>query len=216
MVMGQDWGGPIGMDIASRRPDRVDALVMGNTWCWPTDDRMMTLFSKAMGWAPTQWLIIQRNVFVVGLMRRTLQVSLTEEEFAHYTEVVPTPDSRAGIAEFPKQILDANPWLAELEERVEEHLADKPMLLIFGARTGPWPVSTRLLVGAACFRRPRTWTCPRPATTSRRTPRKPSSMPSGRSPPKPTDRARAPGGRHSGWAAAARNVAMVGSPVSLS
>ncbi len=134
VVVGQDWGGPIGMDIASRRADRVAALVMGNTWCWPTDDRIMKMFSRGMGLAPTQWLIKQRNFFVTGLMRRTLQVSLSDKEFAHYTDVVPTPESRVGIAEFPKQILDAEPWLAELERRVRDHLVGKPIVLVFGRK----------------------------------------------------------------------------------
>lgn len=134
VVVGQDWGGPISLDVASRRPDRVAALVMGNTWFWPTDDRLMKMFSRGMGLAPMQWLITKRNFFVTGLMRRTLQVSLTDKEFAHYSDVVPTPESRAGIAEFPKQILDAGPWLAELEQRVRDNLVDKPVALVFGRK----------------------------------------------------------------------------------
>lgn len=134
VVVGQDWGGPIGMDIASRRADRVAALVMGNTWFWPVTERMMKMFSKGMGLAPTQWLIKQRNFFVTGLMRRMLQASVSDKEFAHYTDVVPTPESRAGIAEFPKQILDAGPWLTELEQRVRANLVDKPVVLVFGRK----------------------------------------------------------------------------------
>ena len=61
-------------------------------------------------------------------------MSLSDKEFAHYTDVVPTPESRAGIAEFPKQILDAGPWLAELERRVRDNLVDKPMVLVFGRK----------------------------------------------------------------------------------
>ncbi len=32
ILMGQDWGGPIGMDVASRNPDRFTGLVLGNTF----------------------------------------------------------------------------------------------------------------------------------------------------------------------------------------
>ncbi len=134
MVMGQDWGGPIGMDIASRNPDRVHGLVMGNTWFWPSDGRMMTLFSKVMGSRPMQRLIKNRNIFVTRVMKQTLQVKLTDKEFAHYTDVVPTPASREGIAVFPRQILDAEPWLAELEQRVADTLGDKTVVLIFGRK----------------------------------------------------------------------------------
>ncbi len=134
VVMGQDWGGPIGMDIASRNPDRVHGLVMGNTWFWPSDGRMMTLFSKVMGSRPMQRLIKNRNIFVTRVMKQTLQVKLTDKEFAHYTDVVPTPASREGIAVFPRQILDAEPWLAELEQRVADTLGDKTVVLIFGRK----------------------------------------------------------------------------------
>jgi haloalkane dehalogenase len=134
VVMGQDWGGPIGMDIASRRPDRVRGLLMGNTCFWPGNDRMTRMFSKAMGSRPIQHLIRRRNFFVRTLMKRTLQVELSDAEFAHYTDVLPTPESREGTAVFPIQIMAAHPWLGELETRVAETLADKPVVLIFGRK----------------------------------------------------------------------------------
>ncbi len=133
VVMGQDWGGPIGMDIASRQPERVHGLVMANTWFWPGDDRVTKMFSRAMGSPPLQWLIRNRNFFVSPLMRRSLQTKLTDKEFAHYTDVVPTPASREGIAVFPKEILSSHPWLGDLEARVPK-LADKKVALIFGRK----------------------------------------------------------------------------------
>jgi haloalkane dehalogenase len=134
VIMGQDWGGPIGMDLASRNPDRVGGLLMGNTWFWPGTDRTMKLFSRLMGSPPLQWLIRERNSFVKILMKRSLRTGLSDKEFAHYTDVVPTPESRKGIAVFPKQILDASPWLADLEKRVGENLGDKPVVLMFGRK----------------------------------------------------------------------------------
>jgi len=134
IVMGQDWGGPIGMDVASRLPGRFTGLVMGNTWYWPADTKLMKTFSLAMGSPPMQALITRRNFFVTTLMKRMLKAKLSSEEFDHYAKVVPTPKSRAGIAEFPRQLRGAGPWLAELERRVESTLTDKPMLLFRGAK----------------------------------------------------------------------------------
>jgi pimeloyl-ACP methyl ester carboxylesterase len=31
-VFGQDWGGPIGLAVATRRPDRIRALILSNTF----------------------------------------------------------------------------------------------------------------------------------------------------------------------------------------
>ncbi len=94
----------------------------------------MQVFSKLMGSPPLQHLIKQRNLFVTVLMRRMLQVKLSDKAFAHYTDVVPTPESRAGIAEFPKQILGAEDWLRELELRVDKTLGEKATVLIFGRK----------------------------------------------------------------------------------
>ncbi len=134
VVMGQDWGGPIGMDVASRLPDRFTGLVMGNTWYWPSDSMTMKTFSLVMGSPPMHALIVRRNFFVTTLMKRMLQANLSSEEFDHYAKVVPTPQSRAGIAEFPRQIRAAGPWLAELEQRVDATLTDKPMVLFRGVK----------------------------------------------------------------------------------
>ncbi len=134
VVMGQDWGGPIGMDIASRMPERFSGLVMGNTWFWPADDNNMRIFSLAMGSPPMQLLIKRRNFFVTTLMKRMLQAELSADEFAHYSEVVPTPESRAGIAEFPRQIRAARSWLTELEQRVKATLTDRPIVLVQGQK----------------------------------------------------------------------------------
>ena len=46
--------------------------------------------------------------------------------------VVPTPESRQGIAVFPREILDAEEWLAEIVERVPSTVAEKPIVLAFG------------------------------------------------------------------------------------
>ena len=35
----QDWGGPIGLYVAGLDPNRVERLVIGNTWSWPVKRR---------------------------------------------------------------------------------------------------------------------------------------------------------------------------------
>ncbi len=132
IVMGQDWGGPIGMSVASRYHDRAGGLVMGNTWYWP-EGGFMGAFSRVMGSSPIQWLIARHKLFVNPLMKRTLKTKLSDEEFEHYRAVVPTLESRKGIAEFPKQILAAHPWLAEVKAAVES-LRGKPILLPWGMK----------------------------------------------------------------------------------
>jgi haloalkane dehalogenase len=134
IVMGQDWGGPIGMGVASERADRIHGLVMGNTWFWPEGGFTTSAFSVVMSSFPIQQLIKRRNFFVSPLMKRMLQAKLSDAEFNHYRDVVPTPESREGIAVFPREIRAAKPWLAEVATRVEANLADKKVLLTWGMK----------------------------------------------------------------------------------
>lgn len=134
LLMGADWGGPIGLDVASRMPDRISGLVIGNTWFWPVDSFMLGFFSRLMSSWPMQQLITRRNFFVNPAMKRTIEADFTDREFEHYTAVVPTRESRRGIAMFPKQIRASKPWMAELEQRVTTTLGDKPILLVWGTK----------------------------------------------------------------------------------
>lgn len=134
IVMGQDWGGPIGMAIAAKRADRVHGLVMGNTWYWPESAPMISVFSRTMSSFPVQQLIKRKNFFVSSLMKRSLRAELSDEEFDHYRHVVPTQGSRTGIAVFPKEIRAARPWLRIVEREVQDKLAGKPTLLTWGMK----------------------------------------------------------------------------------
>jgi haloalkane dehalogenase len=49
LTMGQDWGGPISMAVATARADRVRGVILGNTWFWPTQD--LTTKISAGSWA---------------------------------------------------------------------------------------------------------------------------------------------------------------------
>ncbi|MEM8902786.1 MAG: alpha/beta fold hydrolase [Actinomycetota bacterium] len=144
IVMGADWGGPIGLEVASRRADRIGGLVIGNTWAWPAETRMITFFSRLMSSRPLQRLIKRRNFFIDPAMKRTIESPMTDEEFEHYTAVAPTPADRTGIAEFPKQIRASAPFLADLEERILAEFTDTPMLLVWGTKD---PVFKSILPG---------------------------------------------------------------------
>jgi len=134
IVMGQDWGGPIGMWVAAERADRVQGLVFMNTWFWPTDRVPMQLFSRIMGSPPLQWAILKRNFFVERIVPRSVTRSLSPAEMDHYRGPQPTAAARRGAAEFPRQILAARPWLQQLAEKAPQVLREKPVLLIWGMK----------------------------------------------------------------------------------
>lgn len=133
IVVGQDWGGPIGMTVALERASRVAGLVFANTWYWPAQGSLRT-FSIVMSTAPLQWLILQRNAFVTFIMPRSVATPMEPRVFKTYRDAQPTPEARHGVAEFPRQIRLARPMLERLAAEAPKALEDKPMELVWAMK----------------------------------------------------------------------------------
>lgn len=139
-IMGQDWGGPIGLRVAVDEIARLRALVMGNTWFWPLQAWQAKAFAYVMSMAPMQSQILNRNLFVERVMPMGVKHALSDEVMHHYREAMPTPASRVGAAELAVQMLGSSDWLSDLERDVQDHLANVPLLLTWGLHD---PVFTR-------------------------------------------------------------------------
>jgi haloalkane dehalogenase len=133
IVMAHDWGGPIGLAAACADPTRVAGLVLGGTWFWPPDLRFR-MFSRVMSSWPLQRAILQRNLFVERFIPAGTTRELSAEEMEHYRRVQPTPEARVGVAELPRQIVRATPFLADLAEAVPRVLGAKRVLITFPMR----------------------------------------------------------------------------------
>ncbi len=131
----QDWGGPIGLGFAGRRPELVRRLVVGNTWAWPVNgDLHFEYFSRLMG-GPIGRLMIRRyNAFVnllipAGVKRK----KLSPDVMAAYRAPFPTPESRMPTAIFPREILASRQYLAQVEAGLAG-LRDRSTLIMWGTR----------------------------------------------------------------------------------
>ena len=109
VVMAQDWGGPIGMSVASRAPERIRGLVFMNTWYWPVDGIGERLLAHVGSSAPGAALLRHSNVFVDVLIPRLVSTRLTAMELAHYREVQPNSTARVGVVELARQARVAAP-----------------------------------------------------------------------------------------------------------
>jgi haloalkane dehalogenase len=140
-MMAQDWGGPIGFAVATRRPERFSGFVIANTWAWPKSDPPTQLFSRLLGGPVGRRLILNRNLFVErilrgGVRRRTLPDAVMDA----YRGPFPTRASRVPVAVLPREILASRQFLAEVEASLPR-LRERPALLVwptkdpaFGAR----------------------------------------------------------------------------------
>jgi haloalkane dehalogenase len=124
-VVVQDWGGPIGLRVATEMAERFARLVVLNTG----------LFSPGDGW-PTEGFMNWRNFAErVGLdlpVGRVMQGSCATEldaaTLAAYEAPWPTRESKAGVAAFPLlvPIREGDPGADEMR-RVRDHLRTWPI-----------------------------------------------------------------------------------------
>ena len=129
----QDWGGPIGLRLAGRRPADVRALIVLNTWAWPVDDDPhFVRFSRLMGGAIGGFAIRNFNAFVnVLIPLGTPRRKLSPDTMQAYRRPMSTRDRREATHIFPRAILGSTPFLASVEAGLDR-LADKPVLLCWG------------------------------------------------------------------------------------
>jgi haloalkane dehalogenase len=86
-MMLHDGGGPIGLSVAARHPERFRALVIGNTFGWPVNgDRTLERLSKLMGSdRPGRFLVERMDVFTKVLLPGGIKrKKLTKSEKAMY------------------------------------------------------------------------------------------------------------------------------------
>lgn len=134
VLMGHDWGGPIGLGALTTRADRVRGIVLGNTVFWPIEARANRAFSAIMSSRPMQRRILEKNLLIERVLLAELGGKLTPAEADHYRAVQPTAQARAGLATMPREIRAAHPLLDRLARDVPATLGGKPALLVWGMR----------------------------------------------------------------------------------
>ncbi len=132
-LVGQDWGGPIGLAVGQRRPGTFDRLVLANTWAWPTNgDPYFELFSRIGGSAPLRFLArridLVVNAFVPAGHRRRKP---TPAEMTHYRQAQATPARRQASAVLPSRITASRAFFREVERGLPA-VADLPTLITWG------------------------------------------------------------------------------------
>jgi len=107
-----------------------------NTWAWPVNrDPYYIAFSSFVGGRIGRSLIRRHNFFAKTIMpltfgdRHTLSVAV----HAHYLRPLHAPEDRTGCLVFPRQILEATPWLSRLWGKIST-LRGTPTLIVWGMK----------------------------------------------------------------------------------
>lgn len=132
-LVGQDWGGMIGLAVAQRRPGVFHRLVLANTWAWPVNGTFhFEWFGRIVGGLPMRFLVRQFNLLVnafipTGHQRR----KPTAAEMDHYRRALGTADRRQASAVLPGRVLASRDFFAEVEAGLPD-VAQLPTLIVWG------------------------------------------------------------------------------------
>lgn len=142
----QDWGGPIGLGVAARQPERVRALVVMNTIGFVPDPGgspplpLLALRLPVVGEQLVQGFGLFHRAFVpAGIAREERKGELVRRA---YREVQGNWYERAGTLAFPRLIpLEGDDPVVALLEEEERYLGDfgGPVLIAWGMRDPAFP-----------------------------------------------------------------------------
>ncbi|HYX90326.1 MAG TPA: alpha/beta fold hydrolase [Myxococcaceae bacterium] len=132
-----DYGGPIGLPLALKRPGRVRRLVLLNTWMWRLDDdpdmrRKARIAGSALGRILYRRLNFSLRVIAPSAFgdRR----KLTPEIHRQYLSVFPDPDSREKVLwALARGLLGEGKFYESLWQQ-RARLAGVPALIVWGMK----------------------------------------------------------------------------------
>lgn len=131
-LVAHDWGGPIGLAVAQRRPERFDRLVLTNTWAWPVESLLVQTMSHVMGSPIGRLLIRQLNLFVNAMIPIGHRLTKpTDDEMNHYRNALGNPARREASAVFPREITASRAFLAGVEAGLPG-ISGLPALIVWG------------------------------------------------------------------------------------
>lgn len=135
----QDWGGPIGLGLAGRRPELVRAVVLGNTWAWPTTTaEPRGKFSVIAGGPIGEFVQMNFDGFARAALKAGVVRPLPDAVAEVYLRPFRPLHGRGVAAFYPGQILAASDYLAEVQAGLGR-LRDRRALIFWGLRDRGFP-----------------------------------------------------------------------------
>ncbi|MFC7142528.1 alpha/beta fold hydrolase [Halosimplex aquaticum] len=135
-----DWGGPLGMDFATRRPEEVTGVVAMNTWCWPRERAFDRLSSAVTHTRLARWLYLRHNVFARAAVAPLVfsaavsgRFDLAAARYRHYAAPLADPESRRATWVLSGAVGRARAWLSRIWRR-RHALGETPIRLVWGGR----------------------------------------------------------------------------------
>ena len=131
----QDFGGPIGLNVAIKHPHLIKHIVVFNSWLWSSaDDPHFKKFSKILRNPLLPFLYRYLNFSPRFVLPTTYgDKKPTKHILKHYTKPFASSTERNGTLAFAQSLLNDQDWFQELWNK-KESIANKPTLCIWGMK----------------------------------------------------------------------------------
>lgn len=138
VVVVHDWGGPLGLDYATRNPDDVAGIVAMNTWCWPRKGRLDRTTSRLLNTGLARRLVVDHDAFTQLAIAPLVVSAISRGQWRrartlrrHYTCPNTTKMARLATWTFAREVDRSREWLEAVWER-RRALAETPICLLWG------------------------------------------------------------------------------------
>lgn len=139
-----DWGGPIGMGVATRMPDRIRRIVVANTLAFaPTSERSFSLWHKALANPIGRVLGVSGNLVGRTAFRLGVREEMDDEVREAYQWPLAERGGRIAAQRLVEMVPDgpAHPSAETLRSMQEDYpeLGDVPLLVLWADRDPVMP-----------------------------------------------------------------------------
>ena len=130
-----DFGGPIGLNVAIRHPEKIKRLVILNSWMWSSaEDEEFKRFSKILKSPLLPFLYRYLNFSPRFLLPGSFgKRKLSKNLLSQFTKPFQNKTERNGALAFAKSLLNDQDWFEELWNK-KNTIDLKPTLFIWGMK----------------------------------------------------------------------------------
>jgi pimeloyl-ACP methyl ester carboxylesterase len=129
-----DFGGPIGLSAGIKNSERVNKIVMFNTWLWATkDEKSAQKIDKTINSWLGRFLYLTMNFSPRILLKNGFsnKKNLTKSIHQHYINPFPDKNSRLPLLNLAKALVGSSDWYQSQWQQLDK-LANKEWLILWG------------------------------------------------------------------------------------
>lgn len=129
-----DFGGPIGLAAGIENSDRIDKVVLFNSWLWSTKEREdAQKIDKTINSGLGRFLYLNVNISPKVLLKKGFadKKNLSKKVHQQYLKPFPNKASRHGLLNLGKALVGSSDWY-QLQWNQMDKLANKEWLIIWG------------------------------------------------------------------------------------